>query len=182
MLEEGRSYSGLERNSAFLNLGGNEPSYADVSGACGLDVIDDGRSIAVCDWDYDGQQDFWITNRTAPRLRLQHNRSVTPNSFVAVKLRGTTCNRSAIGARVTLRLKDRPEVYVRTPRAGEGFLAQSSSWLHFGIPQNAEIASLSVRWPGGSSGVFQQSNGGRSHSTYRRQLSNVDADSGQPVP
>ena len=47
MLEEGRSYSGFERNSAFLNLGGEQAAFGDISGACGLDLIDDGRSIAV---------------------------------------------------------------------------------------------------------------------------------------
>ncbi|MFM1558127.1 MAG: tetratricopeptide repeat protein [Roseibacillus sp.] len=149
MLEEGRSYSGFERNSAFLNLGGPDPAYAEISGACGLDVMDDGRSIAVCDWDFDGRQDFWITNRTAPRLRFQHNRSQTKNSFLALKLRGTTCNRSAIGARIELRLKGQAANFVRTPRAGEGFLAQSSSWMQFGLPAGSEISSLTVRWPGG---------------------------------
>ncbi|MFP6875079.1 MAG: hypothetical protein VCA55_16390, partial [Verrucomicrobiales bacterium] len=111
MLEEGRSYSGFERNCVFLNLGSSsgtkEPLFANISGASGLDVIDDGRSIAVVDWDFDGKLDFWISNRTAPRLRLQHNRSLFPNSFVALKLNGKTCNRDAIGARVELTLVNR---------------------------------------------------------------------------
>ncbi len=149
MLEEGRSYSGFERNCAFLHLGGKGARFADISGACGLDLMDDGRSIAVCDWDYDGRQDFWITNRTAPRLRLQHNRSVTPNDFIAVRLMGKTCNRDAIGARVELFLKDPATKRIRTLRAGEGFLAQSSKWLHFGLAAGDGITGLKVHWPGG---------------------------------
>ena len=151
MLEEGKSYSGFERNSAFLNMGAAEngsPRYADVSGACGLDVMDDGRSIGVVDWDFDGKRDFWITNRTGPRLRLQHNRSETKNSFLALKLEGTRCNRSAIGAKVLLRLNDSNELRVRTVRAGEGFLAQSTHWVHFGVKKGDSINSLSVKWPG----------------------------------
>jgi tetratricopeptide (TPR) repeat protein len=160
MLEEGRSYSGFERNCVFLNLGSSsgtkEPLFANISGASGLDVIDDGRSIAVVDWDFDGKLDFWISNRTAPRLRLQHNRSLFPNSFVALKLNGKTCNRDAIGARVELTLVNRgsePRKVIetrklhKTVRAGEGFLAQSSSWVHFGIPAGFEVAGMSVRWP-----------------------------------
>ena len=85
MLEEGRSYSGFERNCAFLNLGGGQTQFADISGACGLDLMDDGRAIAVTDWDFDGKLDFWISNRTAPRIRLQHNRSQTRNNFVSVR-------------------------------------------------------------------------------------------------
>ncbi len=146
MLEEGRSYSGYERNSAFLNLGpsaNGAPRYADVSGACGLDALDDGRSIGVTDWDFDGRLDFWITNRTAPRLRLQHNQSQTKNAFVAIHLLG-----SSVGARVRLSIDGIPRV--RTVRAGHGFLAQSSSWLHFGLPHGATITSAEVRWPGSS--------------------------------
>ena len=152
MLEEGRSYSGFERNSAFINLGGEQASYADVSGACGLDMMEDGRSIGVTDWDLDGKLDFWISNRTAPRLRLQHNRSQTNNGFVAVKLRGNgeSSNRDAIGARVELLLAGTTKKrLVRTLRAGEGFLAQSSKWVHFGIAKGGKVEGLRVSWPGG---------------------------------
>jgi len=154
MLEEGRSYSGFERNCAFLNLGGPEARFGDISGASGLDLIDDGRSIAVVDWDLDGKLDFWISNRTAPRLRLQHNRSKTENSFVSIKLRGDgkASNRDGIGARVELLLKNTtPKKVVRTLRAGEGFLAQSSKWVHFGIAAGEEVSGLRVLWPGGES-------------------------------
>ena len=162
MLEEGKSYSGFERNCAFLNLGGDEPggppNFAEISGACGLDVLDDGRSIAVTDWDFDGKLDFWISNRTAPRLRLQHNQSQTGNHFVAVKLQGSTCNRSAIGARVEITLKalqpNRPgQKAAKSVRAGEGFLAQSSTWVHFGIAAGHQIDAITVRWPGPAGSV-----------------------------
>ncbi len=146
MLEEGRSYSGYERNSAFLNLGpasDGRPRYADISGASGLDMLDDGRSIGVTDWDFDGRLDFWITNRTAPRLRLQHNRSQTAHAFVALHLLG-----QSIGARVRLTVDGQPRV--RSVRAGQGFLAQSSRWLHFGIRAGETISKAEVRWPGTS--------------------------------
>ena len=145
MLEEGRSYSGFERNSAFLNLATSKdgkPLYADISGASGLDKLDDGRSIGATDWDFDGKLDFWISNRTAPRLRLQHNQSQTKNSFLSVKLLGP----STIGARVQLTVNGQERT--RTVRAGHGFLAQSSTWLHFGIRDGESISALHIRWPG----------------------------------
>ncbi|MCB1096510.1 MAG: ASPIC/UnbV domain-containing protein [Verrucomicrobiae bacterium] len=151
MLEEGKSYSGFERNTAFLNLGNaadGSPRFADVSGSTGLNVMDDGRSIGVVDWDFDGKLDFWITNRTAPRIRLQHNQSVTQNAFLAVKLTGTSSNRSAVGARVTLTLNNSPGRQIRTVTAGDGFLSQSSSWLHFGLRNGSLIEKITVRWPG----------------------------------
>ena len=148
MLEEGRSYSGFERNSAFLNLGATEdgmPRYADISGASGLDMLDDGRSISVTDWDFDGKLDFWISNRTAPRLRLQHNQSQSRNTFLSIKLLGP----STIGARIQLTVNDQKRT--RTVRAGHGFLAQSSTWLHFGLKEGETIAAVDVRWPGTTS-------------------------------
>jgi len=160
MLEEGRSYSGFESNCAFLNLGGKTPRFADISGACGLDAMDDGRSIAVVDWDFDGRLDFWVSNRTAPRIRLQHNRSRTPNTFVAVKLAGSRCNRDAIGARLELSLKEAPP-QIRTLHAGDGFLAQSSAWVHFGIPEGQKCTGMSVRWPGGEVESFTGLEAGR---------------------
>ncbi|MDB4491614.1 redoxin family protein [bacterium] len=147
MLEEGRSYSGFERNSAFLNIGNapdGSPRYADISGASGLDVMDDGRSIGVVDWDYDGKLDFWVTNRNGPRLRLQHNQSKTRNTFVALKLLGA----NAIGARVTFTINGKRRI--RTVRAGHGFLSQSSTWLHVGLKEGEQITKAEVRWPGSS--------------------------------
>ncbi|MEM7383341.1 MAG: tetratricopeptide repeat protein [Verrucomicrobiota bacterium] len=154
MLEEGKSYSGFERNSAFLNLGNtpneNEPRFADISGASGLNLLDDGRSIGIVDWDHDGRQDFWVTNRTGPRLRFQHNESITRNRFISFRLKGVQANRSAIGARLTLSVTgpDGECIRSKTLRAGEGFLAQSSAWIHFGLREKESPGSITVKWPG----------------------------------
>ncbi len=97
LLHEDRSFSGHERNCAFLNLGGNSAAdyagqtnrpgqFADVSAASGFDLADDARAIAVVDWDFDGDLDLWTTNRTAPRVRLLRNGSTSGNHFLAIKL------------------------------------------------------------------------------------------------
>ena len=124
LLRSGSSFSGHERNCAFLNCGvqdsvsvprqskiKNQKSkiqFADVSAASGLDFDDDARALALVDWDHDGDLDLWLANRTGPRLRLMINQTVPAgqpsNRFVALKLRGTTSNRDAIGARVELLL------------------------------------------------------------------------------
>ena len=83
---EGRSFSGRERNCCFLNTGGKR--FATVSAISGFDFIDDGRGIAVTDWDSDGDLDMWISNRNAPRLRLMRNDLVTPNHFLRMRLVG----------------------------------------------------------------------------------------------
>ncbi len=149
LLDKGASLSGGERHCAYLNLG--DGTFADVSSAAGIDFPDDGRSLALGDWDCDGDTDLFFTNRTAPRLRFLLNESRGDNRFVAIKLTGTRCNRDAIGARLELAVRDGAEARtsVATVRAGDGFLAQSSKWVHFGLGAATGIEKLTVRWPGG---------------------------------
>ncbi len=161
----GMSLSGRERHCVYLNTGGAD--FANVSAGSGLDFPDDGRGLAATDWDFDGDVDLWISNRTAPRLRFLRNDLESGNRFVAFRLtgNGTSSNRDAIGARLTLRMQgvardgdgdgdgDGVEL-IRTLRAAEGFLSQSSKWVHFGLGATGEIESLEVRWPDGARQVY----------------------------
>ena len=146
MIHAGASLSGNERNCSFLNTG--QMRFANISAITGLDYADDGRAVAQVDWDHDGDQDLWVTNRTGPRVRFLRNANRNEHSFVTVKLTGQDCNRSAIGARVEMVLSN-DERIVRTVRAGEGFLSQSSKRLHFGIAAGSAIDRMIVHWPGG---------------------------------
>ena len=40
---------------------------------------------------------------------------------------------------------------VKTLRAGEGFLSQSSKRVHFGLGESSQIRKVVIRWPGGAS-------------------------------
>ena len=150
MIDEGRSFSGNERNCCFLNTGTGR--FATISRVSGLDSLDDSRAVALVDWDQDGDVDMWVSNRNAPRLRLLRNDSTKNQHYLALRLQGRSpgTNRDAIGARVELlsgELESRP--LVRTLRAGEGFLSQSSKSLHFGLGSMERIDGVRVRWPGG---------------------------------
>lgn len=148
----GNSWSGSEANRTFLNTGGAR--FADTSYISGLGFKDDGRALAVTDWDGDGDLDLWTHNRTAPRLRLMRNNSTSENHSVSFQLTaGQKSNRDAVGTRLTLRLPD-GSTLAQTRRAGSGFLSQSSSWIHFGLGAGADPASLHVRWPDGSEESF----------------------------
>jgi len=182
----GKSFSGREKNCVFWNTGPTRiRRFADVSGPSGLDFPDDGRGLAMVDWDHDGDLDLWLSNRTAPRVRFMRNDLPRENHYLAIRLEGRSCNRDAIGARVEVVangggpravgergrgeggqslasqaaslvsatgssiLETRPVTFIRTLRAGEGFLSQSSKWLHFGLGDNQQIEQVVVRWPGG---------------------------------
>lgn len=142
----GRSFSGHERNCCFLNNASGR--FVDVSAATGLDLVDDGRAVALADWDGDGDLDMWLANRTAPRVRLMRNDSENGNHWVAIRLRGQSSNRDAIGARVRLKL-DNSQTLIRTLHAGDGYLSQSSKWLHFGLGDASVVQEVTVAWPGG---------------------------------
>ncbi len=170
MLDHGMSISGNERHCVFLNTGADERAgekFACVSAVSGLDVPDDGRGVSVVDWDGDGDQDLWISNRNAPRIRYFRNDTRSENNFVELRLigNGKTTSRDAVGARVevflepgnqeTGKLNDRKERLVKTVHIGQGFLSQSSRWLHFGIGKSDRIEKITVRWPGGTREEFK---------------------------
>lgn len=146
---QGRTWSGHEKDCCFLNLGGG--SFADISTVSGIDLADDGRGVAVVDWDQDGRQDLWVSARTAPRIRLLHNEVPAAGHYLALHLEGTQVNRDAIGARVRVRTRtDLPGMSLKSVRAGEGYLSQSSKWLHFGLGNDATPVDLDVIWPDGT--------------------------------
>ena len=147
LVRNGVSFSGHERNCVYLNT--RRGRFANISAVSGLDFVDDARAHGLVDWDHDGDLDLWTANRTAPQLRFLRNDITGANHFVALRLRGKTCNRDAIGARVEIVAKGQPEqTLARALRAGEGFLGQSSKWLHFGLGKETTITKLTIYWPG----------------------------------
>ena len=151
VMVEGASWSGREKNCAFLNLG--ERRFANVSGLSAANFPDDARAAAAVDWDDDGRLDLMVKNRTGPRLRFLRNTGPEEAGWLKLDLRGTECNRDAIGASVTVAAGGRE--YRQTLHAGEGYLSQSSKRLHFGLGEAASVERVSVRWPGGETEVFE---------------------------
>ncbi|MDG2384793.1 MAG: ASPIC/UnbV domain-containing protein [Pirellulaceae bacterium] len=157
LVRSGFSWSGNERNCVFLNGTDSslmdEARFSNASAISGLDFPDDGRAIAVVDWDQDGDLDLWLRNRTAPRLRLMLNSTdkLAPSAnHLSLRLIGTSSNRDAVGARVQLTIQQANRTYslLRSVRAGDGFLSQSSKRIHFGLPRTATIEQLTIFWPG----------------------------------
>lgn len=153
LVRQGHAFSGQEKNCGFLNL--RNGTFADISAVSGFDFPDDARAIAQCDWDFDGDLDFWVANRNGPQVRFLRNDLATGNHFLTLRLQGKDCNRDAIGARVEVTLPGDPSTQLlKTLKAGEGFLAQSSKWIHFGLGTSELDVEIAVVWPGGARESF----------------------------
>ena len=154
LMKQDNSFSGHERHNALLNCGNGQ--FADISAASGFDFPEDGRAIALSDWDFDGKTDVWISNRTAPRVRLLRNQADHSNHFIGLKLSGNgrTTNADAIGARITVTLKNAPPK-ITSFRAGDGFISQSSGWVHVGLGDAERIEKLTIDWPGGDTEAIE---------------------------
>ncbi len=148
LVRAGRSFSGRERHCSFLNTG--KKRFANISAVSGIDYPDDGRGMALVDWDLDGDVDLWTVNRSSPQVRFLRNEGPHRHNYLALRLTGSTCNRDAIGARITVFLGGEDDVrLIKTLRAGDGYLSQSSKTVHFGLGELSQIERVEVHWPGG---------------------------------
>jgi Flp pilus assembly protein TadD/thiol-disulfide isomerase/thioredoxin len=150
LLRAGGTQAGHERNVFLRNNGAG--SFDDVSGTVGLDLDQDGRAFAITDYDGDGDPDLILSSRSAPHLRVLRNDFRGAHAAVSFRLTGTTSNRDAIGAGVTVETDG--DRYVKYVQAGSGFLSQHSKELLFGLGASTKIKRVTVKWPSGQEQTF----------------------------
>ena len=81
------TWSGYERNVFYAN--NRDGTFSDVSGAVGLDFLEDGRAFALADFDHDGRLEVFLKNRNGPQLRALEERDakILPPS-ISFRLQG----------------------------------------------------------------------------------------------
>jgi tetratricopeptide (TPR) repeat protein len=144
------TWSGYERNVFYAN--NRDGTFSDISGAIGMDFLEDGRAFALADFNHDGRQEVFLKNRNGPQLRVLKNVIEKLPPSIAFRLRGTESNRDAIGAVVTLeteRGRQTRSFQVRSVQAGSGFLSQHSKEVFFGLGAASGPVRASIRWPSG---------------------------------
>jgi enediyne biosynthesis protein E4 len=141
---EGRSLSGYQHKHVWMNDGAGK--FIDVAQSVGVTDTYDGRSVALVDLWNRGVLDVVAANQRGPLLIYKN--TVTPgNQWIEFDLEGTSSNRSAIGAQVTLFWNGQQQV--QEVSGGSGFCAQNQRRLHFGLGKNAKIEKAVIRWPSG---------------------------------
>jgi enediyne biosynthesis protein E4 len=135
----------LQKTLCYRNLGNGR--FADVTkdGGPAFDQPRPARGLAVGDLDGDGRPEIAIVNMNSkPSLLKNDGRQ---GNFLYLTLRGTKSNRSAIGARVTVRAGGRNQI--DEVMSGGSFYSQNDLSLHFGLGDAAEVERLEIRWPSG---------------------------------
>ena len=105
-----------------------------------------GAVAAISDHDRDGALDIFAASSLLfgnARSAFLHNIGARENHWLLVRLVGVVSTREALGARVTIESDER--LQVREVHTGP----VETQPLHFGLGDEDEIDSLTVRWPSG---------------------------------
>ena len=106
-----------------------------------------GRGVAGGDIDNDGDIDLALSPINEPTAILL-NESPNQNHWLRVRLIGVRSQRDAVGAHLTLVTSAGRQI--RQVKGGGSYLSQSELHCFFGIPQDARIEKLLIRWPSGA--------------------------------
>src|ERR1700746_3467006 len=94
------------------------------------------RGAAFGDYDNDGDVDVLVLNMN-DLPSLLRNDGGNKNNWIKIKLIGTHCNRTAIGARV--RVSVRGHTQMDEVHSGGSVMSQSDLRLHFGVADAKKI-------------------------------------------
>jgi enediyne biosynthesis protein E4 len=138
------SLNGNERDCLFRNNG--DGTFSDVGYVDNADRVEDGRGVAIFDYDQDGRPDILLRNYRQP-AQLLHNIG-SGGHWLELKLIGTRSNRDAVGARVTLTSDGLQQT--REVHAGSAFQSGSTLVQHFGLGPATNVQAIHIRWPSGA--------------------------------
>src|SRR6266513_5949481 len=128
----------------YKNLG--EGRFKDVSSEMGPGISErfSSRGAAFGDYDNDGDIDALVLNMNDPPSLLRNDGGNQQN-WIKIKLIGTKCNRTAIGARV--RVVTGKHAQMDEVHSGSSVMSQSDLRLHFGLGKAQTVELIEVKWP-----------------------------------
>ena len=128
----------------YKNLGNGR--FKDVSAEMGPGISEkfSSRGAAFGDYDNDGDVDALVLNMN-DLPSLLRNEGGNAKRWIKIKLIGTHCNRSAIGARV--RVVTGKHAQIDEVHSGGSVMSQSDLRVHFGVGSAQTLDLIEVKWP-----------------------------------
>ncbi len=145
----GRSQSGYQSDKIWINDGSGH--FRDVAKYTGGDERLDSRAVAVADLWNRGVLDVIVANQNS-NLLVYRNDVKTGNHWIAFDLEGTHGNKSAIGAKVDLKLESGSQVQVVS--GGIGFCSQNQRRIQFGLGKSSAVTKAVITWPDGKQQIL----------------------------
>jgi hypothetical protein len=120
--------------------------FQDVSSLMGPGISErfSSRGAAFGDYDNDGCMDVLVLNMN-DLPSLLRNVGGNKQNWIKIKLVGTLCNRTAIGARV--RVTTGKHTQMDEVHSGTSVMSQSDLRLHFGLGNVKSVDTIEVKWP-----------------------------------
>ena len=135
------------RSQLFWNAGGKQ-GFAEIGERAGFEGEHVGRGGATFDFDLDGDEDLLIV-RHGDRPALLQNERGNERPCVRLRLRQPSGNRFALGARVIATIGGERRFDVLGTQGS--YLSQHAvGELAFGLGDHAQVDSIEVRWPDGT--------------------------------
>ncbi|MBI1951330.1 MAG: CRTAC1 family protein, partial [Acidobacteria bacterium] len=140
----------LVPNRMFRNAAG--VSFQDVTTSGGFGNVQKGHGVAFGDIDHDGDQDIFEVMGGAYEgdvaMNVFFRNPGHGNHWITLRLEGRRSNRSAIGARIRVRVRDgeaKRDIYATVGSGGS--FGGSSLQQEIGLGRAASIEAIEVTWP-----------------------------------
>jgi len=117
-----------------------------VSGS-GATVPHSSRGAAFGDFDNDGDIDILVMNMNETPSLLRNDYSGASH-WIELQLEGTSSNRMAIGALITLTVNGHSSI--RTIVSQSSYYSHDDARVHFGLGGSKTAESIVIRWPAGT--------------------------------
>lgn len=171
-------------NAIYLNNGSGV--FTQATGEKFNDANSANLGLSLGDYDADGFLDAAVSavnpalfnekgfsgSGVNSQLFKNNHTAASNRNWIELKLIGTSSNKSALGARVTLTAGGKTQI--REVTTTSGFAGESSLVVHFGLGSNTSITSLQVHWPSGFTQTY-------SNLTTINQLLTITEDQTGPV-
>ncbi|MET2985614.1 VCBS repeat-containing protein [Aureibaculum conchae] len=105
------------------------------------------NGAAYADFDNDGDLDIIVNNVDDFPILYRNNQE--SNSFLSIKLQGTSNNKDALGTRVIVTANK--ETFIAENYYTRGYQSAMAIPLHFGLGDSKKVDSINIVWPDGKS-------------------------------